>query len=258
MTDSDGVGATRDEVDARMVAEYRMTPLPEAMARRLDLLWRGQPPRERGRKPRFTLDEVVEAGIRVADASGLAGVTMRAVAKDLGAGAMSLYTYVPGRDELVDLMIDRVHADLALPDGSGPWRAEVEALGAELVDLHTTHPWLLDVPQWRLPLAPRVMDVEEALLRALSSTGIPAERVAAVSQLLATLVRGAARAALQERAAGDSTDDYWQSLSAFWADYFDVDRYPTMSKIWMEGGFEADQADLNRTLAPLLDGLENR
>ena len=59
---------------------------------------------------------MVDAGVAIADADGLDALSMRKVASRLGVGAMSLYTYVPGRSELMELMIDPVYAELELPD----------------------------------------------------------------------------------------------------------------------------------------------
>ena len=78
----------------------------------------GRPPQQppvRGPKPRISLTDVVAAGVAIADAEGMAALSMRKVANRLGVGAMSLYTYVPGRSELVELMIDRVYSEHALP-----------------------------------------------------------------------------------------------------------------------------------------------
>ncbi|MFD0521024.1 TetR/AcrR family transcriptional regulator [Paractinoplanes durhamensis] len=69
----------------------------------------------RGRPPAHTRDQVVDAAIRLADTEGLAAVSMRRIATEIGAGAMSLYTYVPDKDRLLDLMVDRVGASMEKP-----------------------------------------------------------------------------------------------------------------------------------------------
>lgn len=234
-------------------------PTPEQQ-RRLELLWSPQEPSSRGRPARFTLAEVVAAGIAVADADGLAGVTMRRVAKALGAGAMSLYTYVPGRDELLDLMIDTVYSELDLPDGAGPWRAEVLRYAETFLALYGRHPWLLDLNQWRLPLAPHVLDAEEAGLRVLAATPLAPAQVVGIRDLLETLVHGLARERASEARDGDDTgtnlDDYWSSQSHFWETHFDPERYPTMTRMWLAGAFETDRSATEQALAPLLEAVE--
>ena len=72
----------------------------------LKLLWGRQEPPTRGPKPGLTLDRIVRAAIAVADEHGLETVSMRSVAKRLGVGTMSLYRYVPGKSELLDLMLE--------------------------------------------------------------------------------------------------------------------------------------------------------
>ena len=96
----------------------------------------------RGRPPAHTRDEVVDAAIRVADADGLAAVSMRRIATEIGAGAMSLYTYVPDKDRLVDLMVDRVGGTVPGVPLTGDWRADLLALAAAQRRLMLAHPWL--------------------------------------------------------------------------------------------------------------------
>ena len=74
----------------------------------------------------------------IADAEGMAALSMRKVASSLGVGAMSLYTYVPGRSELVELMIDRVYGEHALPDPELPWQGSnggLERPGGSMVPI---------------------------------------------------------------------------------------------------------------------------
>ena len=76
----------------------------------LKILWGVRERGERGPKPGLTVERIVQAAIELADAEGLEAASMRRVADELGVGAMSLYRYVPGKTELLDLMLDAVHA----------------------------------------------------------------------------------------------------------------------------------------------------
>ena len=83
-----------------------------------------------GRRPSLNVDDVVRAGIQLADDQGLAAASMGGLAKELGVGTMTLYTYVPSKDELLDLMVDQVLGERELP-GPGAarpedWREQVE------------------------------------------------------------------------------------------------------------------------------------
>ena len=98
--------------------------------RTMELLWGMAPQPTRGPKPGLTVDAVVDAAVALADAEGIDAVAMRRVADKLGVGAMSLYTYVPGKAELVDLMLDRVYGEqLAGIATEGGWRARLESVG---------------------------------------------------------------------------------------------------------------------------------
>ncbi|WP_305782580.1 TetR/AcrR family transcriptional regulator [Symbioplanes lichenis] len=96
----------------------------------------------RGRPPAHTLERVIEAAIAVADADGLAAVTMRRIAGEIGAGAMSLYTYVPDKDRLVDAMVDRVGADVPAITPTGDWQGDLLAICRAQRASMLAHPWL--------------------------------------------------------------------------------------------------------------------
>ena len=234
----------------------------QAARRVIELLW--DPPAApptRGPRPKISLDQVIAAGIELADADGLADLSMRKVAGRLGVGTMSLYTYVPGRDELLELMVNRVHDELDLPGPDLPWRASVEQQVAERWQLYERHPWLLDLNMARMPVGPHVLDADEALYAALSRSGLQGAGIVSATNLIIWQLLGAARSQIIEadetRRTGTSAEAYWNSRASFWETYFDYARYPTMAAIWGAGGFDDEQAHaFDRQLRRLLDGLE--
>jgi AcrR family transcriptional regulator len=228
----------------------------------VELLWNPpSPPAGRGPRPRTSLSEVVDAGVAIADAEGLDALSMRKVASQLGIGAMSLYTYVPGRSELIELMIDRVYADHPLPDQAVGWRARVEEWMQATWQTYAAHPWLLDYNMARLPIGPHVLDVEEALYAALQAAGFTGAENVALANLVRWQLLGAARAtigdAAEERHTGVSAEAYWESRSSFWISYFDPTRFPSMAAVWEAGGFDDPAgSDFDRMITRLLDGIE--
>ena len=229
----------------------------------IELLWEpAASAPSRGPKPKFGLDDVVATGVSIADADGLARLSMRKVATRLGVGAMSLYTYVPGRDELLELMVNRVHAELTLPAEDLPWRASVEQQVGERWRMYERHPWLLDLNMARMPVGPHVLDADEALYAAVFRAGLRGTDVVSTTNLIIWQLLGAARSQILEsdeaRRTGTSAEAYWESRASFWETYFDDQRYPTMAAVWEAGGFDDDQAyAFNRLLARLLDALES-
>jgi AcrR family transcriptional regulator len=148
----------------------------------------------RGRPPAHTRDQVVDAAIGIADAEGLAAVTMRRVATEIGAGAMSLYTYVPTRDRLLDLMVDRVGAAARPVEITGDWRADLLSLAGAQRELMLAHPWLpAALPNRRLTGAHMLAYLEQGLA-ALAPTGLDGptkmEIIALITGFVATYVTG--------------------------------------------------------------------
>jgi AcrR family transcriptional regulator len=229
--------------------------------RGLELLWGRRQRSARGPKPGLDLDRIVRAGIEVADADGLAALSMRRVAERLGGGTMSLYRYVPAKAELLDLMFDTTLAERELPDErAGDWRAQLELFARDGMAVYQRHPWMLEMPARRPPLGPNVLRAFEAMLRAVSGIGLgPGEMVAAVT-VVGAYVAGAARtvveAAEAERRTGISDEQWMDERSVFWEDYFDPARYPTLTQIWESGGYENPEDEFEFGLQRVLDGIE--
>ncbi|WP_062344973.1 TetR/AcrR family transcriptional regulator [Herbidospora yilanensis] len=228
--------------------------------RTLALLWRtpGDGPPRRGPKPALTVDAILAAGIAVADESGLDGLSMRAVGERLGKTAMALYTYVPTKRELIDLMYDHAHAGL-VPGLPGDWRQAVEAWAVALHERYLRHPWLLQVSHARPVLGPHEQTVLERLLEVL-----PDVAVRATVSALFSLVRGSARTIAENRGAaagtGTSDQEWWTARSRLMNDLVPdfADRFPRSAGLppvaWDKAAREAFAGGLNL----LLDGLENQ
>lgn len=121
----------------------------------------------RGRPPQRTRTQVVAAAIAIADAEGLDALTMRRLAAELGAGVMSLYTYVRDKDDLVDQMVDQVSAfePTAQP-------ADLLALVGWQRNLMLRHPWLPAALPNRQLVGANTLGYLERGLAALAPTGL--------------------------------------------------------------------------------------
>jgi len=218
-------------------------------------------PHSRGPKPKLSHRQVVEAGIALADREGLEQVSMRKVATSLGVGAMSLYTYIPGRSELVELMLDAAYAEHGRPDPETGWRTRIDTLIRETWALYRRHPWILDYNQARLPLGPHVLDVEECLYAAIADAGFAGSDNVAVANFIHWQLLGAGRSMIgderEARRTGVSADAYWDARSSFWATHFDPARYPAMFAIWQAGGFDdTGNYSLDRLITWLLNAID--
>src|SRR5687768_14118372 len=92
-------------------------------------------------RPRsLTPTDIAVAALAVVDRDRLAGLTMRAVAAELGMGTMSLYRYVADRDQLESLILDLVLAEVDFTPPPGPWRGQIAALAERVRDAISAHP----------------------------------------------------------------------------------------------------------------------
>ncbi|WP_031486949.1 TetR/AcrR family transcriptional regulator [Streptomyces bicolor] len=96
----------------------------------------------RGPKPAFTRADIAAVAVRLADAGGLDAVSMRHVAGELGCGTMSLYNYVPRKEDLYELMVDAVSAEHEVWEPGGDWRADMRRVAGQTRALMHRHPWL--------------------------------------------------------------------------------------------------------------------
>ncbi|MFB8031363.1 TetR/AcrR family transcriptional regulator [Streptomyces sp. NPDC056004] len=229
--------------------------------RTLELLWdTGRRP-SRGPKPGLTLDRIVAAAVDVADREGLGAVSMRRIAAELGTGAMSLYRYVPGKGELLDLMLDRVQRVSEDPAdfGDGSWRSTLQVLGHATLALYRRHPWLLEVNQSRPVLGPNALDGMEKVLGRIRSMGLPDPELVSVIILIDGYVVGAARTQVYqeeaERTSGLTDAKFWEAQQPVLEKAMASGRYPVMASLSEESfgtGFDHFEFGLQR----ILDGLE--
>lgn len=238
-------------------------------SRTLALLWGEQPSRPGRRGPTRSLSvaHIVDAALDLADSDGLVAVTVRAVAERVGVSAMSLYTYVPGKPELLDLMVDARY--LRMPrdpwDDSTPWRARLGAVAEDNRTLLLQHPWLTEVAALsRPPLGPGVMAKYEHELAALDGTGLDDVRLDAALTHLLGFVQAHCRAAHDAtRVTTDSATsdaEWWAANQPLLARVLDPAAYPRAVRVGAAAG-EAQGAAWSARhawefgLARTLDGL---
>jgi AcrR family transcriptional regulator len=211
-------------------------------ARTLELLWRDPAvtPR-RGPERGLTLDNVVAGAIDVADREGLPAVTMRRVAHALDVAPMTIYTYVPGKAELLDLMLDAAYAQMPRADTTGrPWRERLTAVADENRVLFDAHPWAATVSTLRPPLGPGLMAKYEHELSALDGLGLDDVEMDDALTYLLSFVQASARAIADASAArrDSAMDDeqWWAANAALLARVLDPQAYPLATRVGTAAG----------------------
>ena len=236
--------------------------------RTLRLLWRdrlGEPVGSRGPKQRASVDAVVDSAIELADEEGMEALSMRRIAERLGLKPMSVYTYVPGKAELIDLMVDRAAGEQPLPELRGPLRARLEQVARVAWNDYLRHPWLLSIDTSRPPLGPNVSDRWEWSLRAIEGLGLSDLDMDQVITLVVGFVSAPARAYVDAERLHSSTtetdEEWWERNAPILGEIMDPTRYPISGRVGRAAGEEyGGPADPERAfhfgLARVIDGIE--
>jgi AcrR family transcriptional regulator len=211
-------------------------------ARVLELLWGTAGPRgRRGPRPSLTVERIVLSAIATADRDGLEAVTMRRLAESLGVRPMTLYTYVPGKAELLDLMLDTVYADM--PRTAWPadgWRERLATVARDNRALFEAHPWAAAITPSRPPLGPGLLAKYEHELSALENAGLDDVETDAALTFLLDFVRSSALAAHEARLTRQDTgmtdDQWWTANAPLLARLIDADAYPNAARVGAAAG----------------------
>ncbi|MFB6823911.1 TetR/AcrR family transcriptional regulator [Streptomyces virginiae] len=232
--------------------------------RTLELLWRerGQQsarPGRRGPRQGLTVDAVVRAATELADEAGLAALTMRALAQRLAVTPMTLYTYVPGKAELLDLMLDEAYARMERRPSAArdPWRTKVTRVAEDNQDLLARHPWIADLAVTRPPLGPGVIGKYEYELAAFDAIGLTdVEMDAALAHLLG-FVHAHALGVADDAAhnSRQSQEDWWAVSEPLLGRAMDPERYPLAGRVGAAVAGYHPQTLWDFGLRCVLDGL---
>lgn len=241
-------------------------PAQRDLQHTLRLLWRTQEPPRRGPRGSLSLDKVVAEAVRLADEEGIGAVSMRRVAEGLGVTTMSLYRYVPGKDDLLDLMLEMV---TGRPDTSawpGTWRGDLECWARQMRHRLHEHPWMLDVHISGPPLGPDNLAWMEAALGSLAEAGLDARGAVGVLMILSGYVRSQALLELSLARAAHRTgvrpEEWGRVYTGMLRNAADDGRYPHLMRAVESGAFtdgdEDADADFEYGLCVTLDGIAAR
>lgn len=144
-----------------------------------------EPPwvRTRARRTRSPLsrEAIVDAALRVLDREGSSGLSMRRIAEELGSGAGALYWHVENKEQIVQLVFDRVIGELPLPEvDPANWQEQIKQAARDAREAMNRHPGLAQLSFGRIPLGPNALRYIEWHLSVLRAGGLP-DRVAALA-----------------------------------------------------------------------------
>ena len=137
-------------------------------------------------------ERIVQAAAEIVDEHGLDALTMRAVATRLGSGAMSLYRHVSGHEELLDLVLASMTADVTLPPPTGEWRTDLRAVARTLRAALLRRPQLTVLLTSRSGRGAGDLPFLDHVLGILRTAGLSPREAVLANHALGNLVAGAA------------------------------------------------------------------
>jgi len=232
----------------------------------LQLLWGKDEGGRRGPKPKANLHDLIAAAIAIADAEGLSAVSTRRVAEAVGISPMSFYTYIPGKAELLDLMLDAAAVD---PEGKPAprfapqaWRDNLSWVAHSYRDHFLRHPWLLELYTHRPVFGPNTLLGYEVALSAVDGLGLDEIEMDMCVTLVANYVYGATRDLARSRRVKELTgltdDEWWHTIEPL-LETIDFSAYPVSSRVGPVTGEAYGLGDPDRAFAfgleRILDGI---
>lgn len=226
-----------------------------------------QPPK-RGPKREMSIQKIVDAAIAIADEEGLSSVSMSRVASSLGFTTMSLYRYVPSKDDLLLLMMDAA-CDMDIPEEEEglDWREKMRRYVRNTIAIMRKHPWFTDISISGVPITPKHLEIVDIGLRC--TRGLPLNDYEKMSVIL--LLSSYARSCGIIMNDLDRTLKAGKSPGAFTGfDYSDAlkqlvtpEQFPDLYPLLMSGVYTHESEDANPIgddfefgLERILDGIE--
>ena len=171
-------------------------------------------------RPALTRDRVLEGALALADEIGMERFTIRRLAERLGTKPMSIYHHVPSKEEIIDGMVDRVFAEIALPPEELEWQEALRMRCDSARDVLRRHPWAPPLMESRTRPGPASLRHHDAMLATLRRGGLSWEVTAHGYAILDSFVYGfALEEASLPGGGGSEMTDMADELAEVFADY---------------------------------------
>ncbi|MGH3712747.1 MAG: TetR/AcrR family transcriptional regulator [Micromonosporaceae bacterium] len=177
-----------------------------------------RPARAAAVRPVLSQDGIVEAALRLLDTEGLDAISMRRVAQELGTGVASLYVHVAHKEQLLQLLLDRIYGEVSVPaPDPARWQEQLKEFARELRGVLRRHRDIAKITFGPMPVGPKFVVVMEDFLALLDAGGVPPKVAAATGDILSLYAQAFA---LEESASysegakqdGQQIRDYLTSL----------------------------------------------
>jgi AcrR family transcriptional regulator len=211
----------------------------------------------RARVP-LTRDRVLDAALKLADAGGIDGLSMRKLGQALGVEAMALYYHFANKERVVDGIVDLVFAEIELPLAGADWKAAMRGRAISVRDALARHRWAIGLMESRTHPGPANLRHHDAVIGCLRAAGFDMAAAATAYSLLDAYIYGFALTKMN--LPFDTTTDIAEMAESM-LEPFPAGEYPNLAAFItehaMKPGYDfADEFEVG--LDVILDGLERR
>lgn len=189
------------------------------------------------RRPGLTRSGITEVALALADAGGVESLSMRALARELGVEAMSLYNHIRNKDDLLDAMVDTVVGRIDLPSTNGNWQNELRRRAHSMRNVFLAHPWAPPLIVGRINVGPNMLAFIDATLGCLCAAGFSHVRADHAMNALDSLIYGFH---LLELSIPVEPEDFAEAARTYLPS-IDSDRYPhfwDLGRLVAEGSYD--------------------
>jgi len=228
-----------------------------------EVIWARPERTGRGPRPAYTRADIAAAAVKVADEGGLDAVSMRHVAAELGCGTMSLYNYVPRKEDLYELMVDAVSGEHELWEPSGDWRADMRRIAQQRRALMHRPPWLTRLMSPVYGFSPNALRYLEHCLACLDPLdaryGMKMQLVGMLNGCVTSYVANELATAERTRSLPWSAEEETAVRIAYLGSQVAGGAYPRMAAAFTEGPGPIDlDGAFELMLSRILDAFEPR
>jgi AcrR family transcriptional regulator len=195
--------------------------------------WRPSKGRERRRLP-LSRDTIVDAALAILDSEGVDALTIRRLGQELGTGAASLYWHIAGKDELGELVYDRIMGEIELPDPDpSQWEEQLKDLARQAYRVMLSHNDAVRLSIGRPPAGPNTLRIVEWMLAVMRGAGITDQAAAYFGNILGRFLDASV---LEDSTAGSTRNDDGRQDGAddmmreYWA-RLPADRFPNITAL---------------------------
>lgn len=225
------------------------------------IIWMRPEKPTRGPVPTHSRREIATVAIKIADAEGLEAASVRNIARNLGAGVMTLYRYLPAKEDLWAVMIDE--ATVFEPqEPTGDLRADLIVLAHRRRQNFLRHPWLAPLLSTRPIIGPNYLRSMERDLAVLGGCGLDIDDSIDVMNLIYSWVSGAVQAELTERAnvnqSGVDRHSWRMRMKPYLVTLLATGEFPYLSRMTEAAEIADADEQFDTGLAIILEGIEAR